>query len=179
MRSTSLITGALAVAATTVPLGIGGVAHAEGPTITTHERGIVVECTGTIRGAAVVASLYENRTHGDEQRRVDEIQVLIGDDADQVGGNRRDRDGFREGRRLRGSMKVDGDRAVVAGTGRRSGEVRRVHDVYDDAGYRITTTGQQHLLDTELTLTWRRHTVPLECATAFRYVLTATKVPIT
>ena len=173
MRTTPLITSALAVVATIVPLGMNGAAQADEPTTTiTHERGVLVECSGTIRDRAVFASLYENRTFGNE------IQVLIGDDDGQVGGNRRDPDGFVDGRRVRGSMKVGSDRAVIAGTAPRTDVVVPVDEVYDDAGMRITTTGRHRLLDADLTLNWRHRTVPLDCETAFRYALTVTKEPI-
>ncbi len=171
MRSTSLIAGALAVAATTIPFGAGGAAQA-GESTTTHERGIVVECTGTVHGRDVFASLYENDTFGNT------IQVVIGHDGEQVGGSRSDADGFRSGRQVRGALRVDGSRALITGTARRIGDRTPVNETYDDAGQRITTTGFHRDLLTRVTITWQRRTAPLDCGTAFRYDLTVVKEPI-
>ena len=171
MRSSQLITGVLAVVATTVPSGLGVAAQASEPT-TTHERGIVVECTGTVHGRDVFASLYENDTFGNT------LQIVIGDDGDQVGGSRPDADGFRTGRTVRGAMSVDGNRAFVAGTARRVGHRTTVDETYDDAGQLVTTTGFHRRLATEVTITWRHRTAPLDCDPAFRYDLTVVKQPI-
>ncbi len=183
MRSTQLITGALAVIATTVPFGIGGAAQAGQPTAptsrtttgdvtTTHERGIVLECTGSIHGRDVFTSVYENNTFGNV------LQVVIGDDGDQVGGSRSDRDGFLDRGRVRAAMKVDGTRALISGSARRVGDRIPVSEELDDAGQHVTSTGFHRSLDTDLRMTWRRATVPLDCATAFAYRLTVTKEPI-
>lgn len=168
MRSTPLIMGALAVAATSALVGAGGAAHAGEPT-TTRERGIVVECTGTVHGRSIYASLYENDTYANV------LQVLIGDDDHQVGGSREDRDGFLERGQVTASMKVDGTRARITGTARRVGDRLPVHDEYDDAGQHITATGFHRSLDTDLRLTWRGRSVPLDCDTAFAYRLSVTK----
>jgi hypothetical protein len=168
MRSNQLITGALAVAATSALIGLGGAAQAGEPT-TTRERGIVVECSGTVHGRTVYASLYENNHYGNE------LQLLIGDDDDQVGGSRKDRDGFLERGLVRAAMKVDGDRARITGTARKAGRTTPVHDEYDDAGQHITAVGTHRRLATDLQLTWRGRTAPLDCDTAFVYDLKVTK----
>jgi hypothetical protein len=168
MRSNQLITGVLAVVATTGLIGLGGAAEAGEPT-TTRERGVVIECSGTTHGRSVFASLYENNPYGNE------IQILVGDDEDQVGGSRRDEDGFVNGRSVSATMKVDGRRATITGTARKVGKVVPVHDEYDDAGQHITAEGTHRRLDTGLRLTWSGRTVPLECGTAFAYDLTVTK----
>jgi hypothetical protein len=167
MRYNQLTTGALAVAATTSLFGLGGAAQASEPT-TTRERGVVIECSGTVHGRSVYASLYENNHYGDE------LQILIGDD-EQVGGSRRDRDGFVDGRVVRAAMRVDGRRALIAGTARKVGSLIPVQDQYDDAGQHITADGTHRRLATDLTLTWRKRTVPLDCDTAFAYDLRVTK----
>ena len=181
MRSTQLITGALAVVATTVPIGIGGAAQAGQPTTTTtttttptttHERGVVVECTGTTHGRDVFASVYENNTFGNT------LQIVVGDDDEQVGGSRNDRDGFVDHGRVRAVMKVDGRRALISGSAHRVGDRIPVSEEQDDAGQHVTSTGFHRSLDTDLRLTWRGATVPLDCATAFAYRLTVTKEPI-
>lgn len=176
MRSTTHLTGALAVLATTGLLGLGGAAHATasdtartGDPSTTHERGIVVECTGGIRGRHVYTSVYENNRYGNE------IQLLLGTGDHRVGGSRTDDDGFRHGHRVRAAIRVAGHRAVVTGTARQVGDRIPVSEEHDDAGQHITVTGFHHSLDTDLTLTWRGAAAPLTCATAFAYRLTVTR----
>jgi hypothetical protein len=168
MHSTPLIMGALAVAATSALVGPGGAAHAGEPT-TTRERGIVVECAGTVGGRSVYASLYENNHYGNE------LQIVIGDDDHQVGGSRRDRDGFLDHGRVTAAMKVGGKRALITGTARKVGDRIPVSDEYDDAGQHITATGFHRRLHTDLELTWRGRSVPLDCGNAFAYRLTVTK----
>src|SRR4051812_37864799 len=115
MRSTPLITGALAIVATSALTGWGGTAYAGEPT-TTHERGIVIECTGTIKHRAVYASLYENNTAGNT------IQILIGDDNHQVGGSRETQRDFLRAKQVFGAIRVGGDRATIAGHAARHGK---------------------------------------------------------
>ena len=165
----------LALTAAAALIGLGGVAQpalqtagATEPT-TTHERGVVVECTGTLHGRSVFASLYENDTYANV------LQVLIGNDDRQVGGSRQDRDGFVDRGRVTAAMKVDGRRALITGTAHRVGDRIPVSEEYDDAGQHITTTGFHRSLDTDLRLTWRGRSAPLDCATAFAYRLKVVK----
>jgi hypothetical protein len=168
MRSTQLITGALAVVATSGLIGQGFPASAGEPT-TTRERGLVIECTGTIKGEPVYTSLYENDTVRNT------IQIVIGDDDHQVGGSRdTDRD-FRDGRQVRGTLEVAGRRALVEGTARKVGERVAVHEEHDDAGQHITIDGFHRRLATDLTLSWKGATAPLTCDNAFLYDLQVTK----
>ncbi len=172
MRSTppvlGLITGALAVVATSGLIGLGSPATASEPT-TTRERGIVIECTGTIKGRDVYTSLYENDTVRNT------IQILIGDDDRQVGGSRDTDREFRDGRQVRGVLKVAGSRAVVEGTARKVGGRLAVHEEHDDAGQHITVDGFHKRLATDLTLAWKGASAPLECSNAFVYDLRVTK----
>ena len=82
MRTTQLTLGALAATATYALTGLGIASPATAAT-TTHEVGNVIECTGTIKGRAVYASLYENNHYGNQ------IQVVIGDGDGQVGNARK------------------------------------------------------------------------------------------
>jgi hypothetical protein len=175
MRTTQLITGGLAVVATSALIGLGTPASAmtglgaSEPT-TNREKGIVLECHGTIKGRDVYASLYENNTV------TNTIQILIGDDAAQVGGSRdTDRD-FLDGGKVRGVLEVGGSRAVIAGTARRVGKLVAVHEEHDDAGQLITVDGTHRRLANDLELTWKGRTAPLDCDAAFAYNLTVTKV---
>lgn len=162
---TTMITGALAVVATTVLTG--GTATAQEPT-TTHERGIVIECSGTYRGHEVYTSVYENNT----VKNV--VQVVIGDD-DGLGAIRETAAAFRTGRDVRATLPLDGKRAVIAGTARAVGAKTAVHEEHDDAGQYITIDGTHRKLATDLTLTWKKRTVPLTCDDAFVYDLQVTK----
>jgi len=172
MRSTrplpGLITGALTLAAASGLIGLGIPASADEPT-TTRERGIVIECTGTIKDRPVYASLYENDTVRNT------IQILVGADGHQVGGSRDTDQDFRTGRKVRGTLAVGGSRAVIAGTARRVGDRIAVHEEHDDAGQHITVDGFHRRLKTHLVLTWKGAHAPLTCAPAFHYDLRVTK----
>jgi hypothetical protein len=168
MRSTMLITGALAVAATSSLFGLGTAAYAGEPT-TTNEKGIVLECSGTWRGKDVYASVYENNTYGNT------VQIVIAD-GDVAGGVRETTRAFKDGRDVRAVMQLKGKRAVVQGTARAVGTKTRVHEEHDDAGQHITIDGTHRRLANDLTLSWKGTTVPLDCDTAFVYDLQVTKV---
>lgn len=169
MRSTQLITGALAVVATSSLFGWGSAAQAAESTVT-REKGILLECSGTWRGEDVFASLYENNTYGNT------IQVVIGD-GDVAGGGRETTVPFKDGRDVRGVLKLKGKRAVVEGTARAVGPKKPVHEEHDDAGQHITIDGTHRRLANDLTLTWKGTTVPLDCDNAFVYDLQVTKEP--
>jgi hypothetical protein len=181
---TTLITGSLAVLASSALTGLGASATASAPTAepttastsaptaeptTTRERGIVIECSGTFNGRAVYASLYENNTVGNT------IQIVIGEDENQVGGSRDTTRDFLDGRHVRGTLTVGGKRAVIEGTAHRVGKRTAVHEEHDDAGQHITVDGYHRQLATDLHLTWKRTTVPLDCDPAFVYNLRVTK----
>ena len=178
MRTTQLITGSLAVVATSALIGRGTPASASTapgasePT-TTREKGIVLECTGAFGRRPVYTSLYENSAHGNV------LQVLVGRDGHRIGGSRPDADGFLDHRRVRAAMKVGHRRAVIRGTARSVGDPVPVSEEHDDAGEHITVTGTNRGLATRLHFAWQGRTVPLVCATAFRYDLQVTRESIT
>lgn len=161
---TTMITGALAVVATTVL--IGGSAAAQEPT-TTHEHGIVVECTGTFRGQDVYTSVYENNT----VKNV--VQVVVGDDG--LGASRESARAFKVGRDVHAAVKLAGKRAVIDGTARIVGRETAVHEEHDDAGQHITVDGTHRRIVSDLTLTWKQRTIPLTCDNAFAYDLQVTR----
>ena len=154
----------LALAVTAALIGLPGAAQAAAPTVT-HERGIVLECTGTIKQRPVYASLYENSAYQNV------LQILIGKDGHQIGGGREPKAKFLNGKRVTATMKVGGDRARVAGTAARYGKRIAVHESFDDAGEHIVVDGFHRKLRNDLTFTWRGRTVPLDCDTAFAYDL--------
>lgn len=171
MRSNLLITGVLAAVATSGLIGTGSAAaQADEPTTTT-EKGIVLECSGTWRGERVYSSLYENSVYGNT------IQVVVGG-GDVAGDSRSTRHAFLDGRAVRGVLKLDGRRAVIAGTAHAVGGKTAVHEELDDAGQHITTDGTHRRLASNLRLTWKGTTVPLDCPESFVYDLQVTKEPI-
>ena len=82
---------------------------------------------------------------------------------------------FKDGRDVRAVMRLEGKRAVVEGTARAVGKKTLVHEEHDDAGQHITIDGTHRRLANDLTLTWKRTTVPLDCDNAFVYDLQVTK----
>jgi hypothetical protein len=182
MRTTHQTLGSLAALTTTALIGLGSAVPASAMTAdavptsgttTTIERGNVIECTGTLDGRPVHASLYEN------SRYTNVIQVLVGDDGDQVGNSREVAEGFLDHRAVRGSLRVGGKKAVVRGTAARIGKRIAVHDAFDDAGQHITVDGFHRRLATDLELRWGRRTTALTCDNAFFYRLQVTKEDVT
>jgi hypothetical protein len=170
MRTIQLTLASLAVAATSALIGLGVTAPANAVTAgttTDHETGNLIECSGKLNGKQVYASLYENDLY------TNVIQVVIGDDG--TGSSREVARGFLEDGKVRGSVKVDHRLAVVKGTAHRVGKKIAVHEEHDDAGQHITVDGFHRRLANELTLTYGKRTVPLECVNAFYYNLQVTK----
>ena len=161
---TTMITGALAVVATTALMG--GSAEAQEPT-TTHEHGIVIECTGTIGHRDVWTSIYENNT----VKNV--VQVVVGDNG--LGASRESARAFKVDRGVRATLQLAGKRVVIEGTARQVGKRTSVHEEHDDAGQHITIDGTHRRLATHLTMDWKGHSVPLTCDNAFAYDLQVTK----
>lgn len=137
-----------------------------------RERGIVLDCHGVADGLQVYASLYENNLNGNH------IQVVLGDPDAGNGRSTWVDEKFRQKEQVRGSIRLDGARAVVKGTARKVGAKTPVHDSFDDAGYAIEIDGTHKRLQTNLVLKYAGTTVPLTCADAFVYDLTVTKTPV-
>ena len=152
----------LAAAAATLPSAAGATAST-----TTVEKGIVIECTGSLDGQDVYVSLYENN------RYANVVQVNIGE----TGASREPRDIVRGGR-ARTSVVVDGATARVAGTVEVTGRTTPVHEEMDDAGQHIVTDGTHRALRTRLRLSYDGSRTRLTCDNAFRYRLRVTRTPI-
>ena len=177
MRSTQLITGALAVVATSSLIGLvsttpAAAANGTEPatTTTTKESGIALSCEGSWRGRHVYAEVYENSLHGSH------VQVVVGDGAD--AGARWQQRPMVTGDRVRARVRVDGSPAVVKGLARLDGTRTPVHEVLDDAGQTIESTGVQRGLDTDIAFHWKDRAVKLDCSDAFHYRLTVTRTPV-
>lgn len=199
MRSTQLITGALAVVATFALVGLGAaptgastteVDSTKSSTVqsstadqapvaakkpgVTKERGILLECTGALGDRGVIVNIYENRTHGNFL----EVQVGEGGGADEVGVSVESKSRFLKGKKVRATTKLDGKKAVIAGTAKRTKKVKHIHEVVEDAGERIVSDGTHRMLKPRLTFKLGKQSTPLSCDTAFAYKLTVTRTPI-
>ena len=178
----------LALLATTALIGLGGLtttataqtadasgAHRAAESTTTHEKGLVIECGGVLDGRDVYVSLYENGSFGNG------VQVGVGgeDDATQVLDGRETTDPFRVGSKVRATLRLDGEKAVVSGVAKRLGKKVAVHEEYDDAGNAIVVDGtHRRFRTTRLSLVWDGAGTRLDCGTAFAYDLDVTKTPI-
>ncbi|MBA2952675.1 hypothetical protein GON03_21875 [Nocardioides sp. MAH-18] len=178
MRS-QLLTGALAVAATSALVGLGaGTASAQSPDPmtegTSHERGTLIECTGTVGDTPVRANIYQNRTFGNF------LELLVADGTpDEAGASLEKKKPFVTGTKVRAAAKVGGHRLTITGTAKPTGETEHIREVIpNDGGLRIVTTGTHLLLAPVLTATYDGETGALTCDNAFRFRLKVTKTSI-
>lgn len=182
MRSTQLLTGALAVVATSALVGLSAPSIAHVPdsspsrssaAASTREHGALLECTGTAGTVPVRANLYQNRTYGNF------LEVLLNDGTDaETGRSLQTRKPFLAGTQVRAAARVAGHRLVIRGTAKPTGQNRKVHEVIEDAGYRVTSTGTHRLLRPRLSVTYGGETGRLSCDRAFVFDLKVTKTPI-
>ena len=183
MRSTQLITGALAVAATSALIGLGAAPgnaqlsadqtpDPSAPGVT-HERGKLLECTGNAGTTPVRANLYQNRTYGNH------LEVLLNDGTPgEAGVSHKAATPFVVGHQVRATARVSGKRVTISGTARPNGEVKRVHETVEDAGLRIVSKGTHRLLAPVLTVRYAGRTGRLSCDSAFAFQLKVTKTSI-
>lgn len=180
MRSTQLITGALAVAATSALIGLGAAPgnaqilddQAPDPMTpgVTHERGKLLECTGTVGRTAVRANIYQNRTYGNH------LEVLVHDgEPNEAGASRETAKPFVVGHQVRAKARIGGKKVTISGTAKPTGKVKRVHEVIDDAGLHIVSTGTHKLLRPALTVSYDGRSGRLTCDSAFAFNLKVTK----
>jgi hypothetical protein len=179
MRSTQLITGALAVAATSAFIGLSaapGNAHipdAMTPGVT-HERGILMACTGDLGSRPVLVNLYENRTYGNYL----EIQLGEGGGSDEIGVSRQVAKPFVTKGAVRAKAVLDGKRIKVVGTTVATNKVKKVREVIDDAGLRVVSKGTHTRLRSDLVFSYGKRSTALDCSDAFVYRLKVTKTSI-
>jgi hypothetical protein len=163
----------LAALATSALIGLGaatGPASAAAPT-TEQQRGIVVQCTGSVRGLSVYVDLYENNQHGNV------VQVILNDNPQTAKSREPEQDFLNDGV-LKTGITIKGKRVAISGTAERVGAKKPVHEVIDDGGEHIVSDGFHRRLATDLVLKYGQKTVPLDCAPAFYYQLTVTREPI-
>jgi hypothetical protein len=136
------------------------------------ERGIVVECQGRKAGTTVRTTVYENHRYGNT------VQVVIGGPDSDIRGTRNTEDKFLVDGVLRGTVQVDGKRAVIKGTASRVGARISVFESFDDGDMTVTSRGYQRKLRTGLVAKYDGKVVPLTCDTAFYYNLEVKRTPI-
>jgi hypothetical protein len=182
MRSTQLVTGALAVAATSALIGLGA-APGSAQTLdarpdpmtpgVTHERGVMFDCTGTLGKQPVIVNLYENRTYGNYL----EAQYGEGDRHEVSIAKQVKRPFLRHGV-VRAKVRLAGKPLTVSGTASPTKQFTRIHDVVEDAGLRILTQGTHRRLAHDLTVSYRGRSTTLVCdpAVAFRLKVTKTSI---
>ena len=178
MRSTQLITSALAVAATSALVGLGTApGNAQIPDSmqpgTARERGALIECTGRAGKTPVLVNIYQNRTYGNYL----EMTVDDGTPAE-VSRVVESRTKFITGPKVRAASKIGGRKILIAGTAKQTGKTRKVNEVVEDAGYRIVSKGTHKLLKPVLTVTYGGRTGRLTCDNAFLFDLKVTKTPM-
>jgi len=176
---TQLLTGALAVVATSALVGLGAdTASARTPDPmaegTSHERGTLIECTGRIGETPVRANIYQNKSYGNY------LELLVNDGSKhEVGASLTKRKPFVTGSLVRAAGKVGGKRLTIIGTAKATGETKRIREVIpNDAGMRVVSTGTHRLLDPVLTASYDGESGTLSCARAFHFRLKVTKTSI-
>lgn len=131
---------------------------------TTREHGVVLECTGTVAGRQVYVSIYENNRYGNE------LQVVF-DEGDGPGkGRSQDAKLVRAGK-VDTTIRVARRAVRISGTATRTSSVKEVRETHEGA----TAVGTHRRLRTDLDVTYRNRTAPLECDNAFRYDLQVTR----
>lgn len=178
MRSTQLIAGALAVAASATLIGLGaapGNAQPPDPMApgVTHERGIMFECTGRLGRQPIRVNLYENRTYGNY------LEAQYGEgDRHEVSIAKQVRRPFLRHGTVHGRVTLAGKPLSVTGTARPTARVRKVHEVIEDAGLRIVSEGTHRRYAHDLTVNYGRRSTSLVCAPAVAFRLKITKTSI-
>src|SRR6478609_125941 len=182
MRSTQLITGALAVAATSALIGLGAapanaqILDARPDPMTpgvTHERGVMFDCTGTLGKQPVIVNLYENRTYGTF------LEAQYGEgDRHEVSIAKQVRRPFLHDGVVRARVRLAGKPLTVRGTAAPTRKVTKIHEVVEDAGLRILTEGTHRRFAHDLTVAYRGRSSALACdpAVAFRLKVTKTSM---
>jgi hypothetical protein len=167
--------GLAAALAATALTGLGFLSPAAAVTapVTSHERGVVLECTGNRHGLDAYVSLYENDVHGNV------VQVVLDDDPE-LAGHRAPADILSAGE-VRTGVRIGDHWARIRGTARKVPVAQRtpVHEEMDDAGEHLVVDGFHRALVDHVVLRYAGTRVPLTCEPAFAYRLTVTRTDIT
>ena len=129
-----------------------------------HQRGIVLEGTGTAGGLVVTVHVYENDAHGNS------AQVVLGDPGDdRIGAVEQDAAFVVDGV-LTATVEVDGRTATVTGTVAPSGAEATAVDPSRDTEQHVVR-GTHTPLNADLVVTYGDIRVPLRVSPAFAYDL--------
>jgi hypothetical protein len=170
MRTTTFATavaGLASAACLTTPAEAAG--RASGESTTEHQRGVVLECTGSNRAHSAYVDLYENDKHGNY------MQVVL-DGNPRLAASRQPADIWDAGE-VRASVTIKHERATVVGTAPKVGRRHHVHEEHDDAGNHIVSDGFHRRLDDDLVLKYDGRRMALSCSPAFFYSLDVTTTP--
>jgi hypothetical protein len=169
----ALTAPALAAAGLAAVAGLSSPADASGRTsdgsTTEHQRGVVLECTGSNRAHSAYVDLYENDVHGNV------VQVILDGDPESA-ATRTPADIWDAGE-VRARVTIKHQRVRIAGTAPVTGRRHHVHAEYDDAGNHIVSDGFHRRLADDLVLRYDGRRMGLSCAPAFRYSLDVTTTP--
>ena len=151
-RTSGRTVGLTTAVAATALTGLGLLSPAAGATartaepVTTTERGVVLECTGSRHGLDAYVSLYENNLHGNV------VQVILDGDPARA-ASREPRDILRAGE-VRTGVRIGEHRVRIPGTAHRVPFSKRtpVHEAMDDAGQHIVVDGFHRRLVNDLVL---------------------------
>ncbi|MFC7495016.1 MULTISPECIES: hypothetical protein [unclassified Nocardioides] len=175
---TQLVTGALAVVATSALVGLGAsTAGAQTPDPsaagTTHEVGTVIECAGFAGKVPVRVNFYENETYGNT------LEVLVHDGTRREAGRTVEtKKPFVVGEDVLARTRVAGKKIRFHGTTEPTGKVKRIRDVRDDGGLHIVARGTHTILDPKIVATYAGTAGKLTCDNAFHFNLEVTKTPV-
>jgi hypothetical protein len=170
MRTTTFATavaGLASAACLTTPAEAAD--SATGGSTTEHQRGVVLECTGSNRAHSAYVDLYENNLHGNY------VQVVL-DANPRLAASRQPADIWNAGD-VRTGVTIKHERARIVGTAPRTGRRHHVHGENDDAGNHIVSDGFHRRLDDHLVLRYDGHRMALSCSPAFFYSLDVTTTP--
>lgn len=156
--------------------------QSEEPQVTT-ERGLALAGSGTLEGRRVFVEIYGNDTYGSqatvvvEQRGGPDLAAhteLATDDL---------LDGDVEldlplARSTRGGEAPTREHAQVSGRWVATGETSHIDEEYEDAGFRIRTTGTNTRLDAQVVVVVAGQVVPLQMHDTFAFDLTVTRTPM-
>lgn len=175
MRTTTLaLTLAGATAATLVSALAATPADAAGRAAgatSEHQRGVVLECTGTGAHHSAYVDLYENNLHGNY------VQVVL-DQNPRLAASRQPQDVWAAGE-VRTRVRIKDHRVKISGTATKVGHRHHVHEENDDAGSLVVSDGFHRRLKDDLVLTYAGDRIELSCAPAFFYSLDVTTTPTT
>ncbi len=180
LRSALLVGAVLGAVGGFAPAALA--AGAQDGTEVSRERGHVLDCRGAYAGGTVTVNLYDNSIFGNF------VSVGVegpGSEGTRYVGDAQPSSLFR-GSTVSAQVKLrkatggggPAGSAVIVGGFRAKGKPTPVHEVIEDAGYRVESTGSHQPLAVKAGVVLRGSYVALTCQEAFRYDLKVEKTPI-